>query len=218
MNRPRVRIRFAKQGNLRWIGHLDLVRLWERTFRRAGIRLAHSQGFHPKPKMSFPLALAVGIESLDELLEVQLAEPCSPEDLRAKLAAHAPPGLQVKEVELIPPATPKPRVRAVHYQMAIPSEQQSQVAQWIAHWAAGNRTEDPGLSPHARLLQSLESICLENGQLKFTLRVLPDGLPNPRDLLALLQLSDLESQGAVLIRTRVELHPPHAPWATRGRQ
>ena len=61
MVRHRVRIRFRKQDDLRWIGHRDLMRCCERWFRRAGVALRRSEGFHPKPRMSFPSALAVGI-------------------------------------------------------------------------------------------------------------------------------------------------------------
>ncbi len=218
MDRPRVRIRFGKQGDLRWLGHRDLVRLWERTCRRAGLRLAHSQGFHPKPKMSFPLALAVGILSVDEVMEIELAEPCSPEAIWAQLTTHAPAGLQVKQVELLPAGVPKARVRAVHYQMAIPPDRQAQLTQWIAWWNAQRadplKQKDSGLSPGVR---ALEAIRLEGGQLEFTLRPLPHGLPNPRDLLRQLGLADLEAQGAVLIRSQVELEPANSAESARGR-
>ena len=60
MIRQRVRIRFPKQDDLRLISHRDLMRAWERLFRRAGVALSMSEGFHPKPRMSFPSALAVG--------------------------------------------------------------------------------------------------------------------------------------------------------------
>ena len=73
MVRLRVRIRFSKQGDLRLIGHRDLMRCLERLFRRAGLALSFSEGFHPKPRMTFPLALAVGIEGLDEVMELELA-------------------------------------------------------------------------------------------------------------------------------------------------
>ena len=74
MVRHRVRIRFCKQGDLRWIGHRDLMRCMERLFRRAALPLGMSQGFHPKPRMSFPAALAVGIAAMDEVMELELAE------------------------------------------------------------------------------------------------------------------------------------------------
>ena len=68
----RLRIRFTKCGDVRWISHRDLARVWERLLRRAGLQLAFSQGFHPKPRISFPSALALGIEALDEVVELEV--------------------------------------------------------------------------------------------------------------------------------------------------
>src|SRR5215475_14275688 len=81
--RQRVRIRFTKQDDLRWISHRDLMRVWERLFRRAGVALSMTEGFHPKPRINFPSALAVGIAGLDELLEVDLSEEQTAESLQA---------------------------------------------------------------------------------------------------------------------------------------
>ena len=61
MVRTRLRIRFRKQGDLRLIGHHDLVHAWERLLRRAGLKLRMSQGFHQRPKLSFPSALSIGL-------------------------------------------------------------------------------------------------------------------------------------------------------------
>ena len=57
--------------------HRDLMRCFERLLRRAGVTLRMSQGFHPKPRMTFPSALAVGIEGTDEVMELELAESCT---------------------------------------------------------------------------------------------------------------------------------------------
>ena len=81
--RHRARITFRKHGDLRFIGHRDLVRVFERMLRRTGVGLALSQGFHPKAKLSFPLALAVGIEGARELLEVEFSEPIDVDATRA---------------------------------------------------------------------------------------------------------------------------------------
>ena len=67
MIRVRVRMRFRKQDELRLISHHDLLRTFERWLRRAGLPLRRSEGFHPKPKLSFPLAMALGIAGLDEV-------------------------------------------------------------------------------------------------------------------------------------------------------
>ena len=95
MVRLRVRIRFSKQGDLRLIGHRDLMRCLERLFRRAGLALSFSEGFHPKPRMTFPLALAVGIEGVDEVMEVELAERYDGGGVAAAFGAAGPAGARV---------------------------------------------------------------------------------------------------------------------------
>ena len=110
MVRLRVRIRFCKQGDLRFIGHRDLMRCLERLFRRAGLALSFSQGFHPKPRMTFPLALAVGIEGVDEVMEVELAESYTAEELLRRLSPQAPPGLVFRTVEVLPDGGRKAQV------------------------------------------------------------------------------------------------------------
>lgn len=99
--RDRYRIRFAKTGLLRWIGHRDLQRLWERILRRSSFRLSMSQGFHPKPRISFPSALALGVEGTDEVIEVELAEVTTADDLRTRLVDDDQPGLQIGSVQLV---------------------------------------------------------------------------------------------------------------------
>ncbi len=83
--RIRYRIRFAKTGLLRWISHRDLARLWERLLRRAALKLSMTEGFHPKPRVGFPSALALGVESLDEVVEIELAEDLTPGELLQRL-------------------------------------------------------------------------------------------------------------------------------------
>jgi radical SAM-linked protein len=62
----RVRIRFAKVGKVRWTSHRDTARMWERAFRRVSLPLVWTNGFSPRPKVSFGLALPTGYESVAE--------------------------------------------------------------------------------------------------------------------------------------------------------
>ena len=119
--RLRVRIRFCKQGDLRLIGHRDLMRCLERVFRRAGLTLSFSEGFHPKPRMTFPLALAVGIEGVDEVMEIELAERYEAEELLRRLAPQAPPGLAFRAIEILPDSGKKAQVQSVSYEAPIPA-------------------------------------------------------------------------------------------------
>lgn len=68
----RVRLRWSKQGKIRFCGHRDAARIWERAVRRAGLPVAYTQGFSPRPRISFGLALATGQESVAEYLDVDL--------------------------------------------------------------------------------------------------------------------------------------------------
>lgn len=66
------RLLFEKKGNAVWISHLDLMRLFQRAFKRAGLHLKHTQGFNPRPSVSIALPLSVGVESACELLDFEL--------------------------------------------------------------------------------------------------------------------------------------------------
>jgi radical SAM-linked protein len=70
----RIRVRFTKQGKVRFTSHRDVARLWERALRRAALPVASTEGFSPRPKMHFGLALSTGHESCGEYLDIDLRE------------------------------------------------------------------------------------------------------------------------------------------------
>ena len=102
----RYRIRFAKSAPLRFIGHLDLHRTWERTLRRAGAPLAYSEGYNPRPRLNLGLALPLGCTSQGDLLDVMLEASWETEELCQALRKAAPPGLIVEAVWPVPAGTP----------------------------------------------------------------------------------------------------------------
>jgi radical SAM family uncharacterized protein/radical SAM-linked protein len=91
----RYRLRYTKLGRAAYLGHLDLIRHLPRIFRRAGLELFYSLGFHPKPELSFGPALGLGIPSLGELCDVTLIDDVAPDELRARLAAVTLPGIDI---------------------------------------------------------------------------------------------------------------------------
>ena len=97
----RARITFTKQGALRYTGHLDLHRLWERAMRRAELPLAYSQGFHPQPKISIAAALPLGFSSRGEVLDVRLNEELSTQEITDKLKNSLPKDIQITRVESV---------------------------------------------------------------------------------------------------------------------
>ena len=95
-----ARLLFEKTGNAIWISHLDLMRLFQRAFKRAGLPLTHTQGYNPRPSVSIALPLSVGIESTCELLDFDLdgETKFSCEDIKQRLNASLVAGVQVLEV------------------------------------------------------------------------------------------------------------------------
>lgn len=102
----RARITFTKQGALRYTGHLDLHRLWERAMRRANLPLSYSQGFHPQPKISLAAALPLGFSSLGEVLDVRFNEEIPAQKIASRLKDNLPPGIQVTNVESLDERAP----------------------------------------------------------------------------------------------------------------
>ena len=94
-----VRMKYSKTVAGRFLSHLDLLRTFERVFRRACLPLAFSEGFNPHPKISYGSALAVGVTSDGEYLDVEFTEELSLNDMMKRLLAVLPPGLQVLELQ-----------------------------------------------------------------------------------------------------------------------
>ena len=93
------RLCFEKTGNAVWISHLDLMRLFQRAFKRAGLPLTHTQGFNPRPSVSIALPLSVGIESVCELLDFDLDGDEIPNDeICRRLNGALIDGIRVREV------------------------------------------------------------------------------------------------------------------------
>jgi radical SAM-linked protein len=97
----RLRITFAKQNALRYTGHLDLHRIWERAARRAALPLAYSQGFHPQPKISLASALPLGFSSICEVLDMRLAEDIPLEGLQERIQAAVPTALKILDIQCV---------------------------------------------------------------------------------------------------------------------
>ncbi|MBA4358279.1 MAG: hypothetical protein C0405_11220, partial [Desulfovibrio sp.] len=89
--------RLSKTGPARFLGHLDMMQQLQRAFRRAGVELAHSQGFHPHPLIKTDSALPVGLESLAEMLMASVLGRYQPEELRQRLNLRLPQGLVLEE-------------------------------------------------------------------------------------------------------------------------
>ncbi len=96
-----IEIDYAKQGEAKYFGHLELVNIFNRAIRRAGIRVRYSEGFHPKPRISFSDPLPIGIESQSEIMYLQLTQPVSMEELKQRLNEQLPQGLVIRGCRLL---------------------------------------------------------------------------------------------------------------------
>jgi radical SAM-linked protein len=99
------RVRFTKLGKVRFLSHRDVARVWERALRRAGVRVAYSEGFSPRPRLSFGLALSTGYESLGEYLDIDLVDDVDPHELPAIVSPSLPMGMGAQVAIVIPPGT-----------------------------------------------------------------------------------------------------------------
>jgi radical SAM-linked protein len=88
-----ARLRFTKLGKVRWTSHRDVARMWERALRRAEVPVAYTEGFSPRPRLSFGLALSTGHESLGEYLDVDLADSVDVPSLPARVTPALPTGI-----------------------------------------------------------------------------------------------------------------------------
>jgi len=98
----KLRIKFNKYGPVRFIGHLDVMRFFQKAIRRAGIDVAYSQGFSPHQIMSFAQPLSVGLTSNGEYMDVEVNSIVSCEDVKRKLNEVSVPGIEVLSVKVLP--------------------------------------------------------------------------------------------------------------------
>src|SRR5262245_21929017 len=177
MVRQRVLVRFSKQGDLRMISHRDLLRTLERLFRRAGLALAMTEGYHPRPRLSFPSALALGIAGTSEVMELELAETRSADELLAAVRPQCPPGLEFVSAEILPSGESNVPVTSATYQMAVPPQLLDSLTARIAtiweqdpYWIQGPRRSSP-----LDLRRFLLELSLVSGNLRIKLRMEREG-------------------------------------------
>ena len=120
----RLRVRFCRGEEIRFISHLDLMRLWQRVFHRAGIALAYSEGFSPHPRISLAAPLPLGVTSEAEMMDVFCVRQVSPHWFSGAVSQQLPPGievLQVYQIDLSQPSLPS-QVRFAEYTVEVEPE------------------------------------------------------------------------------------------------
>jgi len=120
----RLRIRFCRGEEIKFISHLDIMRLWQRALNRAGMPLAYTEGFNPHPRMSLAAPLALGVTSEAELMDIVMAEWASPHSFIAAVRPQLPPGIEIRQVYNIPLNMPslQSQVRFAEYKVELAAE------------------------------------------------------------------------------------------------
>ncbi len=116
--RQRLRLRFAKRGDARFLSHHDLMHAWEMALRRSGLPLKLTEGYNPRIRLSMPLALGLGIASEDEILEIELDGWTPADEVRAKLESQLSPGIVLMDLDLVQPGQ-KGQVAWVEYSVRL---------------------------------------------------------------------------------------------------
>ncbi|WP_066377893.1 TIGR03960 family B12-binding radical SAM protein [Anabaena sp. CA = ATCC 33047] len=139
----RLRVWFGKQGDMALVSHLDLMRLFDRVVRRAGLPVAYTNGFHPSPRIAVASALALGATSSGEIVDFELTEPIAVNIFHEKLAQELPqdiPVYRVEQVDLKAPAANKILEQA-EYLITVTTQDEVTPAQWQT-WIEAIKTED----------------------------------------------------------------------------
>jgi len=199
----RLRLKFARGEKLKFLSHLDLMRLWERALRRAGLPPAYSEGFSPHPRISLAAPLAVGITSQAELMDVFLDRRISPGLFSQKVSSQLPEGIEILEVTAARLDEPslQSRVRFAEYAVEVETDRVAPeieadlgkllaAEQWPWHHArdTGERFYDlRTLVDDLWLINNRDRTCI----IGMRLRCDPSGSGRPEQVAKALGLTDL---------------------------
>ncbi|MCD6291306.1 MAG: DUF2344 domain-containing protein [Anaerolineae bacterium] len=217
----RLRITFVKGEQIRWVSHMDLVRLWERALRRAGIPMAYTQGFNPQMRIQFASALPTGCSGRAELADVWLAQGVPPETFVERLREQLPTGVKLLDAWEVDRRAPSLQslVRSAEWQVVVDAPEvadetiERRVAEILeaSEWMRERRRR-PNEPPRRYDLRSLiYSLRFdgrdEDGRLVLTmhLKAEPGATGRPDEVLDALGLGGLPSQ---MERTVLHLATP----------
>lgn len=210
----RLHIRFAAEGPLKYVSHLDLMRVWERVCKRAGLPLATSHGFSPRPKIALAAPLAVGVTSEAELLDILLTVRVDLADTHRNLTTELTPGLRIIELSEGPlkQSSLQSMLRAATYEVEVwesrpPAEWQHAIDDLLRRdeipWShqRGKETKSYDLRP---LILEIELIEVSEEAARLSMRLRNDERGAGRPEQVMLALGVVE-EPARIHRTAIEL-------------
>lgn len=192
----RIRVRYSKTGNLRFIGHLDTQRLFERALRRAGLPLRYTQGFSKHMRLNLASALPLGFVSSAEMLDFWLDEPIDTQEILEKLQDALPADIQIIELDQVNNSLPSLQgsLLASDYKITLPEEnsceeflQKLEQLLSLPEIPVTKRNKTVDYKPLI-LEFSLQSVSQKNCTLNLKLSSTPGGNARPDDILKLLEV------------------------------
>lgn len=178
-----IRVRFTKTGYLKFLSHLDLVRLFTRSFSRSGIPVKFTEGFNPHPKFSIGNPLSLGIESTAEYMEIEFEEDIRPEKVMVSLNTVLPEGIKVTEAVVSEgTASLTSLIRWSHYEIRL----------WVK-----NEADRTTLADKLKGWDDLDSVLIDKkkkrGKNKISVRV------DIKPLIGNLQFKDFDQDGFAVL-------------------
>jgi radical SAM-linked protein len=212
----RLRIKFSRGEEVKFISHLDIMRLWQRIFIRAGVPLAYSAGFNPHPRISLAAPLALGVTSEAELMDVMLSKWSSPHAFSAAVSRQLPRGIEIDQVYNMPLTSPslQSQVRFAEYRVIMETEKTRQDIEdriasimaksqlpWQHQRDTGTRRYDlRALIDELRLIDQTEGCC----SMGMRLRCDSNGSGRPEQVAAAMGFDNYPRS---IHRTRLTLNP-----------
>jgi len=195
----RLRIRFKREEEIKFISHLDLTRVWQRVFRRAGVEMAYSDGFTPHPRLSLAAPLALGVTSSCELMDVYTVKAIAGHSLACMVSDQLPTGLEIDQVCSVPLESPtlQSQLRFAEYMVQVVAAEADVIKQSIDSLMSkdslpwGHR-RDVGMKSYD-LRPLINSLCLETAKdmavmLRMKLRCDSNGAGRPEQVILALGL------------------------------
>ena len=185
MKKYSFRVRFGKHNRLRFLSHHDLMVTLVKAVRRAALPVSFTEGFNPPPRMSYPLALGLGVESEDEVVEIDLSEWVPPEELARRLSEALPEDLPIVRVEVLPPRS-RSEVVSVVYEIGLadaPPVTQEEADALLARREAVVVRRTPSGTREFDVRPYLLELTAFEGRVRARLKVTPNGTARPEEVL-----------------------------------
>ncbi|HUU69948.1 MAG TPA: TIGR03936 family radical SAM-associated protein [Planctomycetota bacterium] len=210
VNRTRIRLRFTKKAEVRFLSHHDLMRFFERAIRRAGLPVKMSQGYNPRPRFSVAAALGVGVAAEQEILDIELAEPVDPQVVRKNLSATLISGIEIISAEGV--EGKPPRAAAAWYDVLLPPDldipgdapQRLFAADEVVVERTGKDNELKRINIRPYILEILTS----GRTVRMRLEITDSGSARPDEVVAALAAgADVDRNRLRIVRTALEVQP-----------